>query len=75
LYGQTGLPFVVRNTAKVQMKKPSICPALFFVEIWWLRQLAAAKAAIPSETMLTDPLGGDDIYDPDTLAEYLQDYY
>jgi hypothetical protein len=28
-----------------------------------------------AETMLNDPLGGDDIYDPDTLSEYLQDYY
>jgi len=28
-----------------------------------------------AETMLTDPLGGDNIYDPDSLGEFLQDYY
>lgn len=26
-------------------------------------------------TMLNDPLGGKDIYDPDSLSEFLQDYY
>lgn len=28
-----------------------------------------------AETMLTDPLGSGDIYDPDSLGQFLQDYY
>lgn len=28
-----------------------------------------------AEVMLNDPLGGDSIYEPDTVAEVLQDYY
>jgi len=35
----------------------------------------AADYKTNAETVLTDPLGGDNIYEPDTLSEYLQDYY
>jgi len=35
----------------------------------------AADYKTNAQTMLNDPLGGGSIYEPDTLADYLQDYY
>lgn len=35
----------------------------------------AADYKTNAETMLNDPLGSGSIYEPDTLADYLQDYY
>ncbi|KQW21053.1 hypothetical protein ASC80_12980 [Afipia sp. Root123D2] len=35
----------------------------------------AADYKTNAQTMLNDPLGSGSIYEPDTLADYLQDYY
>ncbi|WP_458757850.1 hypothetical protein ACSVBT_17800 [Afipia sp. TerB] len=35
----------------------------------------AADYKTNAQTMLNDPLGSDSIYEPDTLADYLQNYY